>query len=908
MRASPRGSRAHSLALVAAILTAPLTAHAGPDPGPSTAFFYGRDLPIEALSSFDRVVVEPRNVTDEEMVALTAAGVELFAYVSVGEVEKGHALEAKLRDDWRLGENAAWKSVIVDPAKAGWRQMLLNWMQRLRTRGFSAFFFDTMDSYEAVLPVSAQAPRVTALLRLLRDVQSRFPGTKLITNRGFALFPEAAPLVAGVVAESLFSSWNAQSKKYEPVSAAGREWLLARLRPIAARHKVPVTIIDYVPFTERDEARAVARKIVAQGFVPYVGVPSLDTMGIGLVEPVPRRVLLVYDGGALPLASSPAHRLAALPLEHLGYAIDYADARGTLPGGRLVDRYAGLVTWFGSDDLPEPARFRDWLTRQMDQGLRIAVMGRLGFAPDGSFLDRLGLAHGDSLKTPVRMVRADALVGFEASASPLGRGVYPWRATAPATTAHVELMDSHGARACPVVTAVWGGLALDPYVLEQGFEGHRRWILDPFAFFTRALALAPMPALDVTTENGRRLMTVHIDGDGFAEIAQGPRKSFAAQVLHDEIIRSQHFPTTISLVQNDVAPAGAHPEASARLEALARTIFRLPHVEAASHGQRHPARGDTAPLDGGQEIEVPVYYMNGRLVAPGRPVRLVAWPGAAVPTEEALRLARALGLVTIAGEQIEAAHSPSMTVQPPLGRPVGREYLVYEPAQGDLIYTNLWRGPFYGYRRVVDTFVETDRPRRLKPIGIYYHFLSGSRTAALRALSDVYQWAQGQDTLPLFVSQYARKAEEFHRATVARRLDGAWEWKGLDTLRTVRLAPQKGWPDLARSEGVVGVTELPQGRYVALAPAARVRLYLTDVIPQEPHLAWANAAVANWTPDGKTISFRLAGHQPVKMGVAGCAQASLVTAGGPVRPRLERGVWVMDFGGTDTGDAKLRCQ
>jgi hypothetical protein len=35
----------------------------------------------------------------------------------------------------------------------------------------------------------------------------------------------------------------------------------------------------------------------------------------------------------------------------------------------------------------------------------------------------------------------------------------------------------------------------------------------------------------------------------------------------------------------------------------------------------------------------------------------------------------------------------------------------------------------------------TEKPYRIKPINIYYHFYSGSKLAAFNALKEVYDWA-----------------------------------------------------------------------------------------------------------------------------------------------------------------------
>ena len=86
--------------------------------------------------------------------------------------------------------------------------------------------------------------------------------------------------------------------------------------------------------------------------------------------------------------------------------------------------------------------------------------------------------------------------------------------------------------------------------------------------------------------------------------------------------------------------------------------------------------------------------------------------------------------------------------------------------------------------------------------------------------------------------------------TFARRIDGAWELRGLGTLRTLRLDRRLGWPDLNNSSGVAGVTDTGPGRYVALSGEPEVTLALTSAKPAMPHLVSANAQVVSWKRDG----------------------------------------------------------
>ena len=131
-------------------------------------------------------------------------------------------------------------------------------------------------------------------------------------------------------------------------------------------------------------------------------------------------------------------------------------------------------------------------------------------------------------------------------------------------------------------------MALDPYVVDRGVDGRVRWIVNPFTFFARALDLEPIPAPDFTTENGRRLLFVHIDGDSFASMAEIPGRYFSGQIIMREFLDRYPLPTTVSIVEGETSTAGVYPQLSKDLEPIAKQMFRLPNVEVASHSFSHP--------------------------------------------------------------------------------------------------------------------------------------------------------------------------------------------------------------------------------------------------------------------------------------------------------------------------------
>jgi len=434
-------------------------------------------------------------------------------------------------------------------------------------------------------------------------------------------------------------------------------------------------------------------------------------------------------------------------------------------------------------------------------------------------------------------------------------------------------------------------MALDPMVRDR-LGNEQRWVLNPFRFFRKALGTpATAPAPDVTTVNGRRMLMAHIDGDGFMNRARLPGTPFAAKVILNRILKRFPIPHTVSIIEGEIGPKGLHPKESPQLERIARRIYRLPNVEPATHTFSHPFAwqrikpGEPSgkynlPIphyrfDLAREITGSVHFINRNLLPPGKHTKVLLWSGDALPGKKALSMAHRDGLVTMNGGFTTITRDrPTLTLVAPLGRPVGNSFQVYAPIMNEELYTNNWHGPYYGFRHVRETYAMTGRPRRLKPIDIYYHFYSGTRRASLRALKSLYRWALSRPVFPLYVSEFVPMVHAFRHVRLARTPRGAWRIYHPPALHTLRLPYGAGYPDLARSRGIAGFRDGPDGRYLHLTGRSEVTLHLAAHRPREPYLSRSNAFLKSWrrTPDG--VRFRMRGHRPVVMEwggpVAGC--------------------------------------
>ncbi|MDD3354309.1 endo alpha-1,4 polygalactosaminidase, partial [Zoogloea sp.] len=317
---------------------------------PSVALIYAKDAPLDELKAFDIAVVDPDHGFDPasyRAVQRTEAGAdaasELFAYVSLGEVHPSRAWASRVPAGWRLGENTAWSSHLIDQARPEWTEFFTETVVApLWARGYRGLFIDTMDSYRLASGADLAAQQA-GIVRTLRHLRQRFPGIRLILNRGFEFLPELRGEIHAIAAESLYQGWSPVSRSYRQVPEADREWLRTQLRQARDEFGLPAIAIDYVAPHDRALARETAGRILAEGFIPWVADPDLATLGVGSIEVLPRRILLIHNGkeAARVNVSSP-HRFLEMPLNHLGYVLDYVDVNGPLPA-RTDGRYAGVV-------------------------------------------------------------------------------------------------------------------------------------------------------------------------------------------------------------------------------------------------------------------------------------------------------------------------------------------------------------------------------------------------------------------------------------------------------------------------------------------------------------------------------------------------------------------------------------
>ncbi len=897
--------------------------------GRSIAFYYAAKPPTDVLSQFDRLVLEPDNINNVELSELKSSGARTYAYLSVGEVGPYRSYARLMNDAWMLGENPAWNSRVLDLSNVALREFLLERVGKLRADGYHGLFLDTMDSFNLVAKTEPQRlAQRTGLIILVGEMATRYPDMRLITNRGFEVLDDIAPHIEAVAAESLYAAWDNSRQTYTTVTENDRQWLLGKLNHVQDDLNLDVIVIDYLPPARRAEASTVAARIAEHGFIPWVANPELDYVGIGALEVIPRKVLMLYDSAVYgPVQESPVFRFVATPVEYMGYVPEFLDiSTEALPAGELKGRYAGIVTWTNKHH--KQVTIRPWLQKQLDDRVPVAFLGNPPVALDDAMLTSIGIELSDALDfDSARLSHSDEFIQPEKTLNPRIDGIgLAARSVGILNSVHMSYQDDKSAQSDVVVTGPFGGFAWQPAVLEVGLDSVAYWVLEPFGFLRAALQLPDAPMPDVTTENGKRLWLAHIDGDALPSWAEMPGRKLGAEIIYDQILAPYKLPHTISVVEGEMIDKN-YVDRRKRMFDIARKTFELDFVELASHTYSHPLKwglvaGATnsgrynLPIEGYEysaerETAGSIGFIDRELAPPGKRTELMLWSGDALPGVEELAVLDRLGIPNMNGGITNATYAKnSMTLISPMARPVGEYTQVYAPIMNENMYTNFWRGPFNGFHRVIETFELTESPRRLKPLNIYYHFYSGTKVSAMRALKDVYEWTLEQDIHPVYGSAYAIKVPDYQAAGVARYLDGQWKLSALGNVRSVRLVGESRWPELLHSKGIAGARSLHDGVYIHTDGADQVLFNTQKDKPAQIHLVSSNGKLMQWDDTSQGLTFRVAGQVPVTVELGGniVSTCSLRVDGQPIKGvRSTNNTVTFTFTSKDTGNASLNC-
>jgi hypothetical protein len=633
---------------------------------------------------------------------------------------------------------------------------------------------------------------------------------------------------------------------------------------------------------------------------------------------VPRTIIALYDGADVAWADTGLHRMAEMPLNHLGLIVEPHDIRKPLPDLAGRDDVRGIVTWWSDDVYDDPAGFLQWASEAADRGTRFLFLGSLGFQRSRAgeatpaylvdrLLRRLGVRMLRNANDPAFLsapiVKDQGMVEFERALPPAGRVTGALRALNTDAKVFLSAEGKQGTSDLVIVTP-FAGFVSDGYT-HYSVEGStfRQWYINPFRLFSLTFGTGRLPVPDTTTIGGRRIFFSHIDGDGWrneTKIANyRTRNARAIDVILNEVLNGfPDLPVTVAAIAADLDPEWCGDE---RAISAAYAVYALPHVEAASHTYSHPFYwgmfengaatgeriGDARCAGASGAVAHPVaraysarafnldLEVSGaagyiaRFLPPGKPLRLLQWSGDTSPFPGAVAASRAAGLLNInGGDSRFDANFPSVSWVSSLGRYTEGGWQIYAAASNENTYTYLWTGRFYGFQQLSENLRRMESPRRLKPINVYYHVYSGERLSSLNALIENLRAARAQEIAPIRTTDYVEIANGFYTCRIVELGDGQWRIEDRGALNTMRVDDRIGEvPDLARSQGVLGWRRHQGSLYVALDPAhpAPVLALGPEPAEQPASLVESRWPVRDMARADSGFSFIAAGFGPGEM-------------------------------------------
>jgi len=229
-------------------------------------------------------------------------------------------------------------------------------------------------------------------------------------------------------------------------------------------------------------------------------------------------------------------------------------------------------------------------------------------------------------------------------------------------------------------------------------------------------------------------------------------------------------------------------------------------------------------------------------------VEVFLWTGNCRPPEEAIEIVDKLGIYNMnGGDSRWDPEFPSCSYVAPFVRSVGNRKQVFATSCNENIYTDGWQDTLFGFKHVLHTYRNTESPRRLLPINVYYHFYSGEKIAATKALHEVYTWVLKQDIHPLFASEYLAVVQGFQSAKIDSIAGNGWKIRDYGKCQTVRIDDTDLTVDLDSSKNILGYKKINRSLYIHLGQGKEATIYLSSTQSKVHYVEQSSVAIKNWT-------------------------------------------------------------
>lgn len=244
--------------------------------------FYGDRAEISQFAGYDVVVLDPHFVGD--VAAINAAGATTLGYLSIGELSNRSPFFNQLNDpEALLHENPNWPgSYSIDARRSSWRRLILEQLiPSILAKGFNGLFLDTIDALVQAENIDFEGNQGMrdAGVQLIRAIRRANPDIPIMMNRGYSILPEVVDYIDALLAESLITTYDFQSRTYHFQSDEILQRQMAMLEPARdAPQPVPIYSLDYWNPADPATLNRIYDMERALGHAPYVATILLNEL------------------------------------------------------------------------------------------------------------------------------------------------------------------------------------------------------------------------------------------------------------------------------------------------------------------------------------------------------------------------------------------------------------------------------------------------------------------------------------------------------------------------------------------------------------------------------------------------------------------------------------------------------
>ncbi len=171
---------------------------------------------IEDMMSYEMVIIEPANITDEALHQLQKEKVKVIGYQSLLEVGlwDGDIINNLAPEDILIKQSEE-RGPTADPTSTHYKNLWTKvYIERIFSRGFDGVFLDTID-HVTLFEGSQKNEIIEGTVQWILEIKRSFPDMLIIQNRGFDVFFEGtASMIDGFMWENFDVTRGLEDEDY----------------------------------------------------------------------------------------------------------------------------------------------------------------------------------------------------------------------------------------------------------------------------------------------------------------------------------------------------------------------------------------------------------------------------------------------------------------------------------------------------------------------------------------------------------------------------------------------------------------------------------------------------------------------------------------------------------------------